>query len=339
MKPKKVEGIMATQAQIVPKRTELASGAEAAILAWADATTNASSRRRADLLRDKSRAVADFFAFTSKSPTEIRAGDVKSWQIELEERGLSPATVYSMVSKVSSFYRWALKDAELSKLINGNPVDLARPKAPKAYQSESTKSLDDDELDKLLAYVKAKVDNGDVVGKRDYALLIHFVLTGRRRAEVINLRWKDVKTNGAMLVEYHVKGGEIETRIVEAPIVKATMLDYLVASGRLETMVDDSPIWTRHDRAGEPGQQLTSHAFDKNVKLYAKEVGIKDFHLHQLRHTFARQAGDETGSLNDVQEALGHKNQATTRIYLERVGVKRDRVSKRLAERLGLEVD
>lgn len=48
---------------------------------------------------------------------------------------------------------------------------------------------------------------------------------------------------------YHVKGGEVETRIVRDPSVKESMLEYLRASGRLETIQEEDPIWTRHDRA------------------------------------------------------------------------------------------
>jgi site-specific recombinase XerD len=47
-------------------------------------------------------------------------------------------------------------------------------------------------------------------------------------------------------------------------------------------------------------------------------------------------AGDESGSMAAVQEALGHKSLATTRIYLESVGVRRDQFSSRLAVRLGI---
>ncbi len=135
---------------------------------------------------------------------------------------------------------------------------------------------------------------------------------------------------------YHVKGGTIETREVREELVKATMYEYLEASGRLADMTEDAPIWTRHDRAGKPGVALTSHAFVKNLKRYAAAAGLASFHLHQLRHTWARQAGDESGSMGIVQEGLGHKSQATTRVYLDRIGVKRDRMSERLAERLGL---
>lgn len=63
-----------------------------AIAMWADATTAAGSKRRADLLRDKSKAVADFLAFTGKGPDQVIPLDVKVWQAELEGRGLAPAT-------------------------------------------------------------------------------------------------------------------------------------------------------------------------------------------------------------------------------------------------------
>ena len=320
---------------------ELAAGdaGAAALDAWAEATTDATSRRRADLLRDKRRTVIDFFQFTDKPPEAIRPRDVQAWREELERRGLQPATVYAAVSKVSSFYRWARKIEGLAEALPINPVNGARPKAPKPYQSESTKSLNDEELDALIAVVKAKSDGGSIVGKRDYAILLHYVLTGRRRAEVIGLRWGNLKTNGTMIVSYRVKGGRVETREVRSALVNAAMIDYLEASGRLEALTDDTPIWTRHDRAGEPGEALTSHAFVKNLKRYAAEAGLPSFHLHQLRHTFARQGADERGSITDIQEALGHQDAATTRVYVDRVGVKRDRLSESLAARLGLEAD
>ena len=118
-----------------------------AVVTWADATTDASSQRRGDLLRDKSKAVADFFAFIGKGPEKVTPGDVKAWQEELESQDLSPATIYAKISRISSFYNWARKDSEMASILTHSPVDLARPKAPKSYQSESTKALGDKELE------------------------------------------------------------------------------------------------------------------------------------------------------------------------------------------------
>lgn len=331
---------MTKQEIIKQKSEELAkmTPAAMAIAAWADATTGSASSRRRDLLRDKRKAVEDFFTHAGKSPQDVTMIDVKTWQAELEGRGLAMSTVYARVSMVSSFYKWILERGpdELRAAIAYNPVDLARPKAPKSYQSESTKALDDAEVVALLAHVKSKAS---LAGKRDYALLVHYALTGRRSAEVLGLRWGDLNLNGTLQVTYRVKGGEIETRIIEAELVRETMIDYLKASGRLETMTDDTPLWTRHDRAGEPGEPLRSQCFARNLKRYAAEAGLSAFHLHQLRHTFARITGDESGSIGEVQEALGHKSQATTKIYLQRVGVRRDLFSKRIAGRLGLDIE
>jgi hypothetical protein len=58
---------------------------------------------------------------------------------------------------------------------------LARPKPSKPYQSPRTKALSDYDLRRLLAVVQAAADSGDIVAKRDYALLPFYILTGMRR--------------------------------------------------------------------------------------------------------------------------------------------------------------
>lgn len=62
----------------------------AAIAAWADATMDASSRRRKDLLRDKVPVRADFFKYVGKGADQITPIDVKEWQAELERRSNPP---------------------------------------------------------------------------------------------------------------------------------------------------------------------------------------------------------------------------------------------------------
>lgn len=305
-----------------------------ALAMWADATTDATTGRRRDLLRDKTTALGDFFAFVGKAPAAVTPLDVKAWQADLEARGLSPASVYARVSRVSSWYKWAAREPELG--IRGNPCNLARPKAPKPYQSESTQSLTDEEMAALLAHVKAKAAAGDVVGKRDYAMLLLYTATGMRRQEVAGLTWGHVKVNGKLTITGTVKGGDYESRDVADPRVRDALLDYLASSGRLQWMQPTSPLWTRHDRGGKPGKALGSHAFVKNLKAYAEAAGIGPMHLHQTRHTAARIWGDESGSMTEVQTLLGHKNVTTTRVYLQRIGTKQDRYSTRILDRLGV---
>lgn len=313
------------------------SGIQQAVAAsidmWAAASTDPDTDRLADLLRDKRAAVADFFAFCGKRPQEVTPLDVKAWQEDLTARGLSSATVYGKVSRLSSFYKWLQEDETLQQVIRSNPVDLARPKSPKAYHK--AKALSDEELDALVQTVKAAAVHS-LTGKRDYAMFLFYILTGHRREEVCRLTWADLKRNGRLTVRFLVKGGDYVTEQVNMICYEA-LEDYLQAAGRLASMTADSPLWVGHDRAGQATGRLSSHSFAKNMHKYAAAAGLKDFHVHMLRHTVARLVAEDTGDMTAVQRVLGHKNLQTTRVYAQQIMVKTDSHSQAIARRLGLE--
>lgn len=303
-----------------------------AVSLWASATTGESERRQ-DLLRDKQRIVLSFFRYIGKLPGEVEAGDVQGWLRELEERGVKPGTTYQHACLLSSFYSWALKDAEVGQYVRRNPARMARPRAPKPYQTESVKALSDEEVGALVSVVRRRAQDGDIVGKRDYALLLLYLATGLRRQEAIGLRGKDVHVGETIVLEYRAKGGDYRSREVREPQVREALVDYLTAAGRLHALKTDAPLWTRHDRAGKPGEALSSHCFVKNLKKYAKEAGVEGFHLHRTRHTFARIVSEFTGDITATQNALDHQSRSTTRVYVQRIAVKRDLYSEEISKR------
>jgi len=306
-----------------------------AIHLWAAATTDSESACCQDLVRSKRQAVSSFFAHAGKHPGEVIALDVQSWRDALEEKGFKLATVYARISRLSSFYIWVMRDPALGQLIKGNPVDFARPKCPKPYHTESSKALDDEQISALIRVVMEKAATEDVVAKRDYALLLLFITTGMRRQEVIGLRGSDIELReGDLVVRCRVKGGDYVGRAVNEPLVREALFDYLKSCDRMNALGSDRPLWTRHDRAGQPGAPLSSHSFSKNLKGYALSAGIEKIHIHQTRHTFARIISEETGSIVETQDALGHKNLATTRVYIGRIAVKRDKHSRQITARL-----
>jgi integrase len=308
-----------------------------AIHLWAAATTDAESACCHDLLRSKRQAVSSFFAHTGKHPGEVTALDVKSWRDALEGKGFKPATVYARISRLSSFYAWVMRDPSLGQFITSNPAQNARPKCPKPYQTESSKALDDEQISALVRVIMGRAATGDVVGKRDYALLLFFITTGMRRQEVIGLRGSDIELKKEdLIVRCRVKGGDYVGRAVNEPLVREALLDYLKACDRMNALGSDRPLWTRHDRAGRAGAPLSSHSFSKNLKRYARAAGIDKIHIHQTRHTFARIISEETGSIVETQDALGHKNLATTRVYIGRIAVKRDKHSRQVTARLNI---
>lgn len=289
------------------REPELQIALRGAVSLWASATTSESERRQ-DLLRDKQRIVLSFFRYSGKLPAEVEPADVQNWLTDLEEKGIKPGTTYQHACLLSSFYSWAIRDPEIGQHIRGNPARLARPKAPKPYQTESVKALSDEEVQALIGVVRQRSLTGDIVGKRDYALLLMYLATGLRRQEVISLRGKDIHAEETLILAYRAKGGDYRSREVREQQVKEALLDYLSSSGREYALKTDAPLWTRHDRAGKSGEALTSHCFVKNLKKYAKEAGVKDFHLHRTRHTFARIVSEFTGDITATQNALDHQN-------------------------------
>ena len=234
-----------------------------AVSLWASATTSESERRR-DLLRDKQRIVLSFFSHTSKLPSEVEPADAQEWLQDLAGKGISAGTAYQHACLLSSFYSWAMRDPEIGQHVRRNPARLARPKAPKPYQSESVKALSDEEVSALVGVVRRRAQAGAIVGKRDYALLLLYLATGLRRQEAISLRGQEAHVGERLVLEYRAKGGDYRSREVREPQVKEALLDYLAAAGRLHALKTDAPLWTRHDRAGKPGEALTSHCFVKN---------------------------------------------------------------------------
>lgn len=319
---------------LVPNRADESEALNNALKLWAESATAPSTERRAEIKGYKRKAVSSFFSFTDKSPSEVSPLDVEAWRKSLEEAGLKPNTIYARVCFLSSFFEWAMRDPALREHIRNNPARLALPKAPKAYQTESVKAWTDDELRAIIEAVRSKAAAGEIVGKRDYALLLFYLVTGMRRQEVIGLRGGDIKIDEFITLTGKVKGGDYVGREVRNVLLKDAIMDYLSACGRTEVLRTDSPLWTRHDRAGRPGAALTSHAFVKNLKRYARQAGMEDVHLHQTRHSFARIVAEETGSITDTQDALGHRNAATTRVYVQRISIKKDKHSESITNRL-----
>lgn len=327
-----------------------------AVEMWIATSTDAESARRADLIRDKQNALIGtsgkargFFAYCSLPADHVTASDVQDWRLHLEAAGLAPASVYARISRLSAFYKWLMKQPVFREHITSNPVLLARPKAPKAYQSERTQALSDDDARALLKTVKNAAKSGDLAALRDYALLRFYFATGKRRAEIIRLKWGDLKVNGVIVLTALHKGGIYQSTEITDPGVKAALFAYLKATGRWNEQADqpdlqpDSPLWLRHDRAANKAQAdgkklaLTSHGFVKALKAYAEAAGIGDIHLHQTRHTAARMIGEASGNMSDVQTLLGHAAQRTTKVYLQRIAVKKDKYSAAIASRLGLD--
>lgn len=308
---------------------------ETAVKLWADASTRPETRGRDERLRDKQEIVRAFLRFTGKHPGEVGPSDVREWRHHLKEQGRAENTIYSYLSRVSSFYEWLRTHPGLREQIRANPADPVRPKAPRPYQTEKTKAWTDGQMNAILSAIAEEAARGSIHALRDYAVTLFYLFSGLRRNELFGLRGNDLELEEeGLIIRYRRKGGKYQRREVSHPDVREALLAYLKAAKRLSVLQTGEPLWTRHDRAGEPGPPLNSRSFANNLKRYAAKAGIERVNIHQTRHTYARIVYEDTGDLLETQAALDHESQATTRVYVQTVAVKRDKHGDRIGRRI-----
>lgn len=137
--------------------------------------------------------------------------------------------------------------------------------------------------------ILAKAKNTDLEMHR----VIQFALwTGARRAEIARLTWQRVQGNTATLIG---KGGKERTVPLLPQAIKA-----------MGPSRDIGPVFIQFNDLSK---------YSKAFKAIARECGIEDIHLHNLRHTAATQMVESGVEIRYVQEMLGHSSVTTTEIY------------------------
>jgi len=139
-------------------------------------------------------------------------------------------------------------------------------------------------------------------------IIVFAALTGMRRGEIVNLRWREVDLTRKVIhiqsdPTFRTKHGK--RRTIPLGDVAAHLL--LSRHGRSVSEY----VFTLNDRKIAEG--WVSHKF----KYYVYEARLNDdrLHFHSLRHTFASWLVQDGVSLYEVQKLLGHSSIAVTQVY------------------------
>jgi len=159
-------------------------------------------------------------------------------------------------------------------------------------------------------------DRRTVQGKRDYSILLMLVTTGLRKAEICNLKMRDLKPyRNQAVIDVIGKGNKFR----RLPLKGETLLaiqDYLKAA-KNGTDPEHSIFRTLGKHGGYEPSNLTPKAVDCLVKAAARRALIrKRVHPHVMRHSFATTLLDKGVDLKTVQDLMGHSHIRTTERYL-----------------------
>ena len=283
---------------------------------------NRSGSRRT--VESYSRMLWPFFADLGKTPDRVKPADVLAWVFGIGKSGRTPSatTVGARIACMSSFYRFLIRMG----MMVSNPCDAIE--RPRAIQSVA-RGYGANEVRQLLAVVPENT----VAGRRDRAILLTLVLTGRRRAEVIGLRAGDLSVEGeTCFYAYRGKGGKRGRRELPHPAFEAICATLMDAGKELPTMAPTESLWQAAARA----EGVTSGTFYARFRRYLALAGMTPTGIHVLRHTAAKLRRDAGESIEDVSAFLDHSSLAVTSIYLRRLEGQQDRTWAQVAQAIGV---
>ena len=153
-----------------------------------------------------------FFGQLGKPPGEVQPAHVLAWAHGIGASGREPSavTIGARIACLSSFYRFLIRMG----LDTANPCDaLERPK----IQPSPPRGLSAEEVRRFLTAIPNSRS-----GRRDRAIVLTLVLTGRRRAEVLTLTVGDIEPGESPMYRYRGKGGKRGRRELPHPALEAT---------------------------------------------------------------------------------------------------------------------
>ena len=257
-----------------------------------------------------------FFANLGKTPDRVTPADVLAWAHGVGKSGRTPSavTIGARIACLSSYFRFLIRMG----LVSGNPCDaLQRPRTSPA----PARGLSADEVRRLLAVVPDPVR-----GRRDRAILLTFILTGRRRTEVISLKSGDLSVeDGTALYAYRGKGGKRGRRELPRPAYEAIIATLADAGQELATMAPDESLW-----------RISGGTFSGRFRRYLTAAGLTPTGLHTLRHSAAKLRRDAGETIEAVSAFLDHSSLAVTTVYLRRLEGVEDRTWREVAVAIGV---
>ena len=166
--------------------------------------------------------------------------------------------------------------------------------------------MDEDELKLFLD----AIDNADFKTNtiRNKLLIKIIIFTGIRVSEAINIKFKDISTDDDLYI-IRIRGKGNKYRIV---MIKQKLIKDLLKNIKINYLSKDALLFTN-----KKGQALTQAYISRIVEQIMFKAGLRKQKngAHMLRHTFATLLYKKQKDLVLVQEALGHSNLNTSRIY------------------------
>ena len=225
---------------------------------------------------------------------------IRLWIAQLSEKKLSEKTINRKIAALKSFYKFLQKTGSIQQ----NPVAQltglrVHRKIPVPFSAGEIQDL---------------LDSGffpdDYEGVRDHCLITLLYTTGIRRAELINLKEKDIDFYKK---ELKVTGKRNKQRIVPLLLSTINTIKHYIDL-KNDFFADKSE--ENYLFLTKKGKKLYDVLVYRVINSYFSSVSAKHKKSpHILRHTFATHLLNNGADLNSIKELLGHSSLAATQVY------------------------
>ncbi|WP_407309391.1 tyrosine-type recombinase/integrase [Desulfosporosinus sp. SB140] len=214
---------------------------------------------------------------------------------------------------IKSFFHYLLREDLIPKdvTIKLDPINVTQ-KLPKALEPEQIADLTD-VMETGIGLTPGQLKYYAYTEKRDYAIILTLIGTGLRLSELCHLNLSTTNFNKGCF-EVTRKGNK-ETVIYFNREISEALTDYILHERPRYASGDSDALFLSIQ-----GKRISKRAVQNLILKYMtilKGLGhnTDGFSAHKMRSTFATLLLRETDNLAIVQDALGHSDPRTTRIY------------------------
>ena len=219
--------------------------------------------------------------------------------------GLAAATINRRIAAVSGFFDF-LRATSNPKLKNPTQIVMRRSRKPKKLGNTS-QAIDPVSLNTLL--------NG-ITDLRDRAIVSLFAASGLRLSELHQLNVETIEEVAEDMADGTTKIWGTGRVIGKGSKERQFYFDDLTVvaiRAYMESRSDDDPALFLSERR----QRISRRAIQEVLETWCARLGLKRFHVHQLRHTFATQLANANIDAMVLKDLMGHERFETTTCYFK----------------------
>lgn len=215
---------------------------------------------------------------------------IYKWKDKNKSTTRSANTINKYLMCLSAILTYATKELELLEINPCSNVKLM----PKSKGRTRFLSLEE-----IKAFLNACKEHSSMV----YLFAMISLSTGARYSEVLHLQVENIDFDNQQVFYLNTKNKEHRGVPINQEL-KELIQNYLI-----ENNITNGNIFRAKRNDG------TYPCIKEYLEKIIKNIGLEDFHIHDIRHTTASYIAMNGGSLLDIAEILGHKSLVMARRY------------------------